>query len=529
MARHPLKGSERQALPEARSVGKADLAERLEVSVLLRRQNDASLKNHVRQLSVRHKASHLSREEFERQFGADSKDIAVVRKFASAHGLSVVQEHAGRRTVVLSGTVSQFDAAFGVDLQRFEYPGGSYRGRVGAVHLPDELHGVVEAVLGLDNRPVARPHFRARRPHGNVHWHANAGGATSYTPLQIASLYNFPSGTGEGECVAIIELGGGDRTSDLSNYFSSLGIQPAPRVTAVSVDHGKNHPTGDPNGPDGEVMLDIEVIGAIAPGANIVVYFAPNTDAGFLDAITTAVHDTINKPSVISISWGGPESSWTQQSMTAFDSAFQSAATIGITVCVASGDNGSSDGVTDGANHVDFPASSPYALACGGTSVQASGNTITSETVWNDGAQGGASGGGVSSFFQLPAWQDSLEVTLTSGGSQPLTMRGVPDVSGDANPETGYDVRIDGSDTVIGGTSAVAPLWAGLIARINSAKGSSIGYINPRLYAAPSALNDITSGNNGSYAASPGWDACTGLGSPNGANVAALLEQAATS
>lgn len=531
MAQNPLKGSERKPLPGATAVGKADPTERMEVSVLLRRRNADALEQRVTRLRRRGQGGgHLSREEFEGQFGADSADMAAVKTFAATHGLAVVQEHAGRRTVVLSGTVAQFNAAFGVDLQRFEHPAGSYRGRVGSIHLPDELHDRVEAVLGLDNRPVAKPHFRRARPSpGNVQWHADSGGATSYTPLQIAALYGFPAGMGAGQCVGIIELGGGERKADLNGYFSSLGISAGPKVTAISVDHGKNHPTGDPNGPDGEVMLDIEVVGAIAPQAHIAVYFAPNTDAGFLDAITTAIHDTTNKPSVISISWGGPESSWTPQSLTAFDSAFQAAATMGVTVCVASGDNGSSDGVNDGSDHVDFPASSPHALACGGTSLQASGTTITAESVWNDGAQGGAGGGGVSSVFPLPSWQDGLGVTLTSGGASALTMRGVPDVGGDADPETGYDVRIDGTNTVIGGTSAVAPLWAGLIARINAAKGGPIGFINPLLYPPPSTLNDITSGNNGSYAASSGWDACTGLGSPDGAKVAALLEQAPTS
>ena len=263
---------------------------------------------------------------------------------------------------------------------------------------------------------------------------------------------------------------------------------------------------------------------SVAPDANIAVYFAPNTDAGFLDAITTAIHDTTNKPSIISISWGGPESSWTQQAMTAFDAAFQAAAAMGITVCVASGDSGSSDGVNDGGDHVDFPASSPNVLACGGTSLQASGSTITSESVWNDGAQGGAGGGGMSSFFPLPPWQHGLELIQTSGATQTLTMRGVPDVSGDADPQTGYDVRIDGTDTVIGGTSAVAPLWAGLIARINSMRGSPVGLINAQLYATASVLNGITTGNNGSYEAGPGWNACAGLGSPNGTKIAALLE-----
>jgi kumamolisin len=530
MAQHLLKGSERQPLRNARSVGKADPHERLEVTILLRRGNAGELRDRIEKLTSPNPAGgHLSREEFTHKFSADHADIAKVKTFAHAHHLAVVQEHAGRRTVVLSGTVSQFNSAFGVDLQRFEYPGGTYRGRTGSIKVPDELRDSVEAVLGLDNRPVAKPHFRAHRPGGNVNWHANAGNATSYTPLQIASAYGFPPGTGKGECVAIIELGGGERPADLTKYFSGLGIAKGPKVIAVSVDHGKNHPTGDPNGPDGEVMLDIEVVGAIAPQAQIVVYFAGNTDAAFLDAITTAIHDTTNKPSVISISWGGAESNWTQQSMTAFDSAFQDAAAMGVTVCVASGDDGSSDGVTDGADHVDFPASSPHVLACGGTNLQTSGAAIATETVWNDGAQGGAGGGGVSSVFAVPAWQNGLKATRTSGGSTALTNRGVPDVSGDADPETGYDVRIDGTDTVIGGTSAVAPLWAGLIARINAKNGTPVGFVNPRLYASPKAFRDITTGNNGDFKATVGWDACTGLGSPIGTGVAAALATTPTS
>ena len=463
----------------------------------------------------------LEREEFARRFGASPEDIARVKGFANAHGLAVVQADAARRTVVLSGTVAQFNEAFGVDLQRFEHDGGSYRGRTGPVHLPDELNGIVEAVLGLDNRPQARAQFRPRPAFGNVRWRVTRAASASFTPVALASLYDFPAASGQGQCIAIIELGGGYRTADLSAYFSELKVN-APKVSAVSVDHGANRPTGDLNGPDGEVMLDIEVAGAIAPAASIVVYFAPNTDAGFLDAVTTAVHDAANKPTVISISWGGPESSWTPQSMTAFDEAFQAAGAMGITVCVASGDDGSSDGVTDGADHVDFPASSPYALACGGTSLVASNGKIASETAWNDGANGGASGGGVSSFFPLPPWQKGLQVTSTQGGTSPLGARGVPDVAGDADPQTGYSVRVDGSDTVFGGTSAVAPLWAGLVARVNSLKGNPLGYVNPQLYKNPSALNDISTGTNGDFLAAAGWDPCTGLGTPNGQKIAAL-------
>jgi kumamolisin len=524
MAIHPLKGSERQPLPGARSIGKADPAERLEVTILVRRQAAADLTERVGALAKGNlRGDHISREAFARQHGAEPADLAAVKRFADTHGLAVVQEHAGRRTIILSGTVAQFNTAFGIDLQEFEHDGGSYRGRTGPIHLPDELQGVVEAVLGLDNRPVANPHFRARHAHGNVNWHPAAAASTSFTPPHLAKLYGFPTGNnGKGECIAIIELGGGYRLSDIKSYFSSLGLTP-PKVTAVSVDHGRNHPTGDPNGPDGEVMLDIEVAGAIAPGAHIIVYFAPNTDAGFLDAITTAAHDTVNKPSVISISWGGPESSWTQQSLTAYDSAFQAAAAMGITVLAASGDSGSSDGANDGTDHVDFPASSPHVTGCGGTSVQASGSEITSETVWNNGAQGGAGGGGVSKVFPLPSWQDDLNITSSRGGSSSLGMRGVPDVAGDADPQSGYDVRVDGHNTVIGGTSAVAPLWAGLIALINAAKGAPVGFINPALYGSPTALNDIRSGDNGNFAAAGGWDACTGLGSPIGTKLATLL------
>jgi len=347
-------------------------------------------------------------------------------------------------------------------------------------------------------------------------------GAASFTPVQLAALYDFPQGNGAGECIALIELGGGFQPQDIQTYFSGLGLE-APAVTAVSVDQASNQPTGDPNGPDGEVMLDIEVAGAIAPAAAIAVYFAPNTDAGFLDAITTAIHDDVRKPSVISISWGGPESTWTQQAMSSMDQAFQSAAAMGITVCVASGDSGSTDGAPDGANHVDFPASSAYALACGGTSLQANGTVIAKEVVWNDGdPTSGASGGGVSTFFALPTWQRGLETTDAEGNRTSLAKRGVPDVSAYADPQTGYAVLVDGTSAVYGGTSAVAPLWAGLLARINALTGQPAGFVNPALYGQPSALRDVTQGNNGGFAAAAGWDACTGLGSPNGAQVAAI-------
>lgn len=516
MANVVLKGSERLALREARAVQPADPHERLEASIIVRPRGRAELEARVAALRERPRGAPraLSRAAFARRHGASAADMRAVRAFARAHGLVVVQGLAARRTLIVSGTVAQFNAAFDVQLHYFEHVGGTYRGRTGPIHIPAELDGVIEAVLGLDNRPQAQPRFRVRV--------GSAAAAVAYTPPQVAALYGFPAATGAGQCVALIELGGGYRPADLQAYFAGLKLG-MPQVTAVSVDHARNTPTGSANGPDGEVMLDIEVLGSMAPGARIVVYFAPNTDAGFLDAVTSAIHDTTHRPDIVSISWGGSESTWTAQAMTAMDEAFQAGAAMGVSICIAAGDNGSSDGVDDGANHVDFPASSPHVLACGGTTLRVGSvpGVIGSEVVWNDGASGGATGGGVSSFFAAPAWQAGLAADQ-DGATVPLTRRGVPDVAADADPDTGYDVRVDGSSLVIGGTSAVAPLWSALIARLNELGGAALGYLNARLYAQPAALRDITRGNNGAYGATAGWDACTGLGSPNGPQLSKL-------
>jgi kumamolisin len=515
MATIPLKGSERSAPPGAQIVAPADPNEHMEVSVLIRRRALPAMRSRVASLARGDQSGgFLSRAQFAQTHGAAPADFAAVRKFANQHGLGVRLEHAGRRTIILTGTVAQFSAAFAVRLQKMRHESGLiYRGRTGTILLPSELGDIVEAVLGLDNRPQAKPHFRVRSEDNKKH---RRGCGVVYAHSSCRAL-RLSGGCRRGPMRGAHRVGRWVREADLDTYFSGLGVG-SPTVIAVSVDHAQNSPTGSPDGPDGEVMLDIEVVGAIAPQAKIAAYFAPNTDAGFLDAITTAIHDTTNTPSVISISWGGPESTWTSQAMTAMDEAFQAAATMGITVCVASGDSGSSDGVSSG-DHVDFPASSSFALACGGTSLHGTQTTITSEAVWNDGSNGGASGGGISTFFALPTWQSGLSARKATGNAVSLTMRGVPDVAGDADPETGYDVRVDGSNTVIGGTSAVAPLWAGLIARINASTGKPAGYVNPLLYGKQGALRDITTGNNGDFEAAKGWDACTGLGSPNGASL----------
>jgi kumamolisin len=513
-----LKSSSRTLLPDAKRIAPADAAQQIQVTVRLRRgsnpgefPSDAELGR-----GLPADRNYLTREEFTAKHGASSEDIAGIRTFATESGLKVVSVAAARRTVVLGGTVEAFSQVFGTELHDYSYQGATYRCRTGALEIPAALESVIEGIFGLDNRPQAHTHFRRR-----IRARATD---VSFTALQVAQAYDFPSDAdGSGQAIAILELGGGYRTQDLTAYFSKLGLN-IPAVSAISVDGGSTSSTGSADGPDGEVELDIEIAGAIAPGAKIGVYFSPNTDQGFVDALTTAIHDTSLRPSIVSISWGGPENSWTAQARDTLNSACQDAATMGVTVLVASGDNGAGDGSTNGALTVDFPSSSPYVIGCGGTRLALSGSSLASEQVWNELAENeGATGGGVSEVFAIPAFQNAANVPAAPNG---FRGRGVPDVAADADPASGYNVLVDGETTVIGGTSAVAPLWAGLLARINQLIGKPAGYLNPLLYSPSVAatFHQITSGNNDGYSAGPGWNPCTGLGTPNGTRLLAVLK-----
>ncbi|HET7174192.1 MAG TPA: S53 family peptidase [Nocardioidaceae bacterium] len=498
----------------------------------------------------------LTKAELAASYGADPADVDLVTETMARLGVEVLSTDAASRRVRIGGGLSRLARVFGADLEQVrstDPTGGesTHRHRTGGLSVPAALDGVVVAVLGLDDRPQARAQFRTAKPEAVT---------TSYTPLQVGAAYDFPPGTdGTGQTVAIIELGGGFAQSDLDAYFSGLGVT-VPSVTAVGVDGAANSPTGDPNGADAEVLLDIEVSGALAPGASYVVYFAPNTDAGFVDAVSEAAQADPT-PAAMSISWGQSEDLWTAQARTALDQAIADAAALGVTVTVAAGDRGSTDGETGRAAHVDFPASSPHALACGGTRLETgAGGAVTAETVWNDGTDS-TTGGGVSVEFPLPSWQRAVGVPLpaaTAAGADPPAApaspaagaasaavqpdgaggatggpaagRGVPDVAGDADPDTGYRVLVDGQQLVAGGTSAVAPLWAALVARLAQALGRPLGLVQPLLYAGVAAgasapgFRDITSGDNGAYAAGPGWDACSGLGTPDGRELLARLQ-----
>ena len=450
----------------------------------------------------------LTREVYETEYGAAQEDVEKVEAYAHVQGLSTVSVSLARRSIQLKGALGDFERAFTASVKR----NNGFRVLEAEIQAPASLKDIIAGVFGIDNQPIARPMFQVAKKHGKFVSHAEA--PQSFTPNQLAGIYGFPTGVnGSGECIGIIELGGGFRSSDISKYFQQLGIT-APAVKAVAVDGGANSPT-TADGADGEVMLDIEVAGSVAPGANIVVYFTTNNDQGFLDAITQAIHDSQNKPSVISISRGSAEVNWTTQALENFNEAFQTAAALGVTICIAAGDSGSRDGETDGKVHVDFPASSPYALACGGTTLTVDNNQIVAEVVWHD-SDNSASGGGVSTYFALPDYQANANVPLEIDTQ--FKGRGVPDVAGDADPDTGYNVLVDGQEMVIGGTSAVAPLMAGLIALINEQNGKPSGFIHPQIYSIPNLCRDITVGNNKTtsadtgYSAEPGWDACSGLG-----------------
>jgi kumamolisin len=503
--------SERGAPVHGALVGPVPAEEKVEISLYLKPRHDTHAVAHSGDARADMRARRI------RQHGGD---IKLIQEFAHEAGLTIVTIDAGRRLIRLAGTAKSMEAAFRTKLHHFRDGRTHFRSRTGRLHMPLDVAHIVESVMGLDTRPAAQPRLVR---------HPNAAAQPSYLPTQVAKLYTYPTGvTGSGHCIALIELGGGYLAADINAAFEAMGLAP-PSVVAVSVDGGTNAPTPD-DGANAEVALDIQVSGGVAPGAKIAVYFAPNTDAGFVDAITMAAQDETNKPSVISISWGGPESTWSAQSQQSMTSALADAGTLGVSVFVASGDNLATDGVTDGKAHVDFPASSPNAIGCGGTVIKVSNGAISSEAVWNDRTSGG--GGGISDTYPVPGFQESAKLPTSVNDGH--AGRGVPDVAGNASPESGYKIVVNGAQAVVGGTSAVAPLWAGLTALINQKAAAPVGFFLPFLYSNASLARDITSGNNipsGSevgYKAGAGWDACTGLGVPDGAALFAALTASAS-
>jgi kumamolisin len=541
-----IKGSTRHIASRAKRIADANPKEIVTVSIIMRRKTGAPelLDGDYWSKTPPGQRTFLSRKDFANLYGADRKDVATLRKFARARKLKVIESSLARRTVVLSGTVEQMNRIFHVDLGIYALPDGVYRGREGAVSVPKIISHIVEAVFGLDNRRMMRRHLSAPG--------VGPAGAVPLTPPQVANLYGFDSinSKGHGQAIGLLEFGGGYVarrvnnkviTPDLNAFFGSVGLA-TPEVIDVSVDGVVNNADPGPGNwsASSEVTLDIDVAGSVAPESQIVVYFAPYTTQGFVDALTTAIHDDVNKPSVISISWGSPEEDasgnpiWNESSAETIGYVLQEAAMMGVSVFAASGDTGTNCDVDDGGAHVLFPASDPWITGCGGTVITNVNNRYFAEHTWNDfnwsgsvyiGYFGGATGGGFSRFFPEPKWQGPSK---TQALRLRLKGRGVPDIAGNASPYSGYTIQVFGQWNVIGGTSATAPLYAAFFARLNAMLGHNLGYLNPTLYefsATPGVFRDIKDGVSNAapiglpggqvslgYKSSAGWDPCTGLG-----------------
>jgi kumamolisin len=469
----------------------------------------------------------LSHTQFAAAYGADPRELDQVAAFARTHNLVVLETDPARRTVIVRGPVAAINRAFAVELHNYQSPRGHYRGHDGPAALPGDLADRVEAVVGLDNRPVRARHYSSAAGKPS----SDPPATKPLTPQQVAQLYGFPPGNGAGQTIGIFEMEvagvpAGYTAQDLAKTMHAFGMKP-PTPVNVSIDGFTSSGVSDP-----ETGLDITVAGAIAPGAEIAVYFTGSDTQSVLHAVQSMIHPRPAEPhpTVISISYGwGPDDasadSFSPQEYTQLDKLFQDAANLSITVLAASGDFGAF--IENPARaQASYPATEPWVIACGGTTIGNVQGTAFEEYVWNDIGKAGprATGGGVSARFPLPDYQKAVRVPQRLGSNQ--AGRGIPDIAGNASENSGYTQFIDGRPQPIGGTSAVAPLYAGLIARINANLGHSVGFINPLLYSlAASAFRDVA-GSHGpannsfgrviGYPARAGWDACTGLGSAKG-------------
>jgi kumamolisin len=494
--------------------------EPLDVTIRLRASmhKTRSTFDRLGRLSLRDR-QYLTRSEFQSTVLPSPADVELVHAFAKRFGLSVIASSAAGRSLQVRGSTQDIANAFGVCLELYEFPHGQYRSHRGQLLLPADLLPAVESVSGLENRRQSEP----------LCTRGNSQTIAASYPTEIAHRYGFPSNlSGKGECIGILQFGGGIAPVDLTRYFLQLhGTVPDLRFQNLTATNQPNVNSKH----DKEVALDIELAGALAPGARIVTYFSTNDEKGWVDALTRAIHDDENRPSILSISWGATEDWWRTETVVTLTQLFQEAAGLGITICAASGDEGCA---MDAQGHcrVTFPASSPFVLACGGTSFKPDGR----EVVWNV-RNDSASGGGISDFHPRPYWQPQLASTVSSvvpcRRNPNFDGRGLPDVSGPADHL--FDLYVGGRHHYgAGGTSAVAPFWSALVARVNEGLRERglprVGYLNPLLYQESSlqkTFHEITSGHNDpfgnrGYRARTGWDPCTGWGTPDGQR---LLEE----
>jgi kumamolisin len=482
----------------------------------------------------------MDRQKFAATYGAADEDYSKVLTALAPFGLTEVTRNPAARSLLLKGTVAQVEAAFQVKLFEYAHEQERFRGHTGAVSLPVAIADIVASVSGLDARRVGR---RRRPPRGLAVQFVHSNVATNglFTGATLATHYNFPPGNGTGQCVGILEFGGGYFPADLKHFCEVAGIS-VPKVLPISADGTR---TNARDGAEGEVMLDVEVVAAACPAATIALYFAQFTEKGWITAFDAAVHDSQNKPSVVSVSWGWAEDDtqvWSAQAVQQLNETMKEAALLGVTICVAAGDDGSSDADMDGHAHVDFPASSPYALAVGGTTVVQAGTLP--DVCWFEGDglrsdNGGSTGGGVSVIFSIPDWQKQVVIAPVNQNAAPGRI--IPDIAANADWNASpYLLVVDGNSQPNGGTSAAAPLLAALVARINAARAgkSPVGWLTPLLYKSSGGgtvgsqgCTDVTKGGNktatvGGFTAGAGYDAVSGWGTPNGTALLAAINAA---
>ena len=527
-----LTGSERPRKDDAVRVSDLDPGEAIEVTVTLAGP----------ELPDPEPEKPLSQETLRRHYGADPETVKQVSAALEALGLRVEEHSELTRSLRVSGTVAQIETAFRAHLGTYRTSDGKlFRGREGELQVPAELDGLVTGVFGLDQRRVA---FRKTRPGAAA---AAASLTSPLSPSQVAEHYQFPAGTGAGQTVAIAEFGGGYFADDLAAFCAKQGT-PMPEVTTASVNGAPiltleqirqlpQQQQTEQLEDSIEVGLDVQIVAGLAPEAALVVYFSTFDQKGWVDLLDRVIDGKPATPMALSISWGLAEDDpdWSKAALAAINERLQALASLGITVCAAAGDDGAGDQETDGRAHVDFPASSPYLLAVGGTMLDG-----TREVVWwespgqRTSSGGGSTGGGVSVELARPSWQDVKIASLNPGS---IEGRVVPDVAAIAGPPL-YDLIFTGQESANGGTSAATPVWAALLARLASA-GWKPGFLTPRLYQpgpGPSgqplgafACVDVTSGDNTSpapgrgYRAGPGFDAVSGWGAPNGTALLAAL------
>jgi kumamolisin len=527
MADHvELPGSRRQKKDGAVRVADLDPSEQVEVTVTLAGPA----------LPDPSPGETLSRDEL-RRYGATPDTIKQVSEALEAHGLRIDGYSELTRSLRASGTVAQMESVFRPKLGTYRTSGGRvFRGREGDLQIPAELDGLITGVFGFDQRRVA--YRKAQR---------SAAAATLPTspvsPSQIAAHYRFPAGTGAGQTIAIAEFGGGFFPDDLA-AFCAKHDTPVPKVTTASVNGAPiltleqirqlpQQQQTEQLGDSKEVGLDVQIVAGLAPDAAIVLYFSTFDQKGWVDLLNELIDGRPAASMVLSVSWGLAEDDpdWSKGALSAINERLQALANLGITVCAAAGDDGSGDQATDGRAHVDFPASSPYLLAVGGTMFEGANEVVWWEAPGQRTPKGGGStGGGVSVEFPRPSWQDVKIASLNPGS---IDGRVVPDIAALAGSPF-YDLIFTGQDSPNGGTSAAAPVWAALLVRLASA-GWKPGFLTPLLYGpagrplGASDCVDITAGDNTSpspgkgYEAGPGFDAVSGWGVPNGTALLASL------